>query len=48
MKSVLRKHPWLPVAAAYLVFICVWIWFAWFAARHSPPVVPQPPAAHAR
>ena len=44
--TLLRRKPWLPVLFFYLAFIGIWIWFAWFAVKHSPEVIEPPPSPH--
>jgi hypothetical protein len=42
--NLIRRKPWIPVLLFYLGFMGLWVWFAWFAARNSPQVIPDPPA----
>ncbi len=47
--SLLRRHPWIPLAALFLGFVAVWVCWLLIALRHAPePVAPQlPPPSHA-
>jgi hypothetical protein len=47
--NLLRRHPWIPLAALFLGFVAVWVWWLSFALRHAPEsVAPANPApAHA-
>ncbi len=47
--SLLRRHPWIPLAALFLGFVAVWVCWLLIAHRHAPePMVPHsPPPSHA-
>lgn len=40
--NLLRRKPWIPVLVAFLAFVGLWIWFAWFAIQHNPEAIPLP------
>jgi hypothetical protein len=50
--NLLRRHPWLPLAALFLGFVVVWACWLCVALRNAPesvtPVNPPPPHAPAR
>lgn len=37
--SLLRRHPWLPLAALFLGFVAVWVIWLIIASRHAPESV---------
>lgn len=47
--NLLRRHPWIPLAALFLGFVAVWACWLRIALRHAPePVAPvNPPTNHA-
>jgi hypothetical protein len=47
--SLLRRHPWIPLAGLFLSFVAVWICWLSIALRHAPESVApaNPPPAHA-
>lgn len=47
--SLLRRHPWIPLAALFLGFVAVWACWLFIALRHAPePVAPvNVPPSHA-
>ena len=34
--SLLRRHPWIPLAALFLGFVAVWVCWLLVALRHAP------------
>jgi len=44
--NLLRRHPWLPLAALFLGFVGLWLWWLGFAARHAPESVAPPSSYH--
>ncbi|MEO0039076.1 MAG: hypothetical protein RIS38_24, partial [Verrucomicrobiota bacterium] len=47
--SLLRRHPWIPLAALFLGFVAVWACWLLIALRHAPESVNpvNPPSDHA-
>jgi hypothetical protein len=47
--SLLRRHPWIPLAALFLGFVAVWVCWLLIALRHAPEAVAPlaPPPSHA-
>lgn len=47
--SLLRRHPWIPLAALFLGFVAVWACWLLIALRHAPESVPplRSTSAHA-
>ncbi|MFM2212712.1 MAG: hypothetical protein RL639_1906 [Verrucomicrobiota bacterium] len=46
--SLLRRHPWLPLAALFLGFVAVWTCWLIVALRHAPETsAPADHPAHA-
>jgi hypothetical protein len=47
--SLLRRHPWIPLAGLFLGFVAVWICWLSIALRHAPESVApaNPPPFHA-
>lgn len=50
--NLLRRHPWIPLAALFLGFVAVWVCWLRVALRHAPeavqPATPSPAHAPAR
>lgn len=44
--NLLRRHPWIPLAALFLAFVGAWVWWLGFAARHTPESVPSEATLH--
>ena len=45
--SFLRRHPWVPLAALFLGFVAIWIFWVITAIRHAPESVrPTSTPAH--
>lgn len=46
--KLLRRHPWIPLAALFLGFVAVWACWLRIALRHAPEAVtPATPERHA-
>jgi len=47
--NLLRRHPWIPLAALFLGFVAVWACWLRIALRNAPASVAptNPPPAHA-
>ncbi len=43
MKSLLRRHPWLPLVALFMSLVAAWIAWLALASRHAPENVPLEP-----
>lgn len=43
--NLLRRYPWLPLAALFLGFVAVWIVWLIIASRHAPESV-EPARTH--
>jgi hypothetical protein len=45
--SLLRRHPWLPLALLFGAFLVAWAFWLWLASRHTPERVPlEGPPSH--
>ncbi len=43
MTSLLRRHPWIPLAALFLSLVAAWVAWLSLASRHAPESVPLEP-----